>query len=248
MRQDNKGLQTAHHAAGGFILVEVMVAIMIFALVLVPLATSLQRALSAGLALRGKASAFSQEASGDGCAEAWTWGPMVKGVAWRPGPELHIRVRAFGSTELVVGVWAGGWLLGEWAMAGECSLRVPSLSWSEVEGEELAVRVRDIHGTWGPPWRSIVPNEYCNNVGQPAAAEAQADLVGIAIEGRTVAHVRSYAAPLLRASWRDPAVTETVLGLAYLLPVCGPGYCELNAYGETQAWVAFKNRMIDVYF
>jgi hypothetical protein len=248
MKDEHRCLEVARQSATGFVLVEVMVAVVIFGIVLVPLAAGLQRAMDAGSALRGKAGGLCEGVPVDAGAEAWAWGPMVESAGWKQGPELQIGVRAGSSVGLTVGMWIGGWLLGEWPVPGDRQLKVATSAWAEATGEELVIRVREPDGRWGPPWRCIVPNAYGDIVGEPALAASEVGATQQSQEERTVVRVRSFSAPLLSASWTDAPLSETALGLVYLLPSCGPGYCQVELSGEAQAWYAADGRSLDVYF
>jgi hypothetical protein len=232
----------------GFILVEVMVAIVLLALLLTSLVTGAQRALDAAVALRDRAARIS---SGDPTSqdiEAWEWGPMIERANWGAGPQLSVCLGAGVGAGVTVGMWTDGWLLGEWEVSGGEVLRLGAATWYGSAGRELVIRGRADDGGWGPPWRSLVPESNGEaNIANSALAVGGVSEVGF--ERTAIAiHVRSWSSPLLSASWTDSTVSNSAQGVVFVPPACTPGICRVESDGRMQDWVNCDGRKIDVYF
>ncbi len=232
----------------GSILIEVMVAVVLLGIIVVPLATGAQSAVQRAETVQEQSAGASADVAGAGVGEAWKWGPAVARGWWTPGPVLHIDLEESKDVALVVGLWVDGWFMSEESPDSDGRLSVRSQAWSDCVGRELLVRVREPGDAWGPPWRSFVPSflgEYPFPAAQADGAEADAYA---AAGAEIVAHVPALASPQLTASWLPLEAQPEVLGLPFLLPSCTPGWCELTLDGKTQSWLMEAGRALDVYF
>ena len=223
-------------------------AVLLVATLVVPLSTVVQSTANRAYAMRKTAAGFYEVVSSRGGLDAWEWGPTVESVGWVPGPELRVNVRAEGGSAAVVGLWTDGWFLGEWPVDPGSDTVVEAPIWSGRKGAQLVIRVREREGSWGPPWRSVVPDAYGDIWTGFATADNSAAEANESSEARTVAHVFSLGNPALGTSWTDTRVAESVLGLTFLLPYAGAGHCEVELGGRTQSWPMYEGRALDVYF
>jgi hypothetical protein len=232
----------------GFILVEVMVAVVLLATLLTSLATGAQRALDAAVKLRDKAAALSTGAARYPSNTPWQWGAMIERTSWSPGPELTVRMGVGAGVEAIVGIWRDGWLLGEWDVSGGEDFRLGAATWGGASGRELVVRARVARGGWGPPWRSIIPESSGEvSVGTASGTSDLTPAIGFD-DPMTVAHTRSYSLPVFRGSWAESPVFRDVQGVVFVLSAFGPGSCWLECDGRSQSWANGEGRILDVYF
>jgi len=251
MRRRRLSINLALCTEGGFLLVEVMVAVLLSALVVVPLATCLQRAARQAQALTvdyGELQETGPQGPSGGSAGIWSWGPAARRVVWRPGPELDIWVDSGASSEIEISIWADGWLLGEWRAQSDGEATTVDMPWSSLTGCELCIRARETSGAWGPPWRCIVPDEYGDVGANPASGETDASRSTESDARALVLHTRSYSTPSIGTSWAETMTYENAAGLVFFLPECGPGHCEVTVGSERQSWHMESDRRLDVYF
>jgi hypothetical protein len=223
-------------------------AIVLVGTLVVPLATGIQLATNRAEGLRDRSEALYADGSTVDGSEAWTWGATVESATWEAGPVLRVDVRQDTGAAGAVGLWVDGWHLGEWETDSSGTIAVGPAEWSGRTGSELVIRARGGGGCWGPPWRSFVPDSYCQIVGDRASRDFGPSLSGGVPEWQLVAHVPALGNPSLYATWTDGPFGESVLGLTYLLPLATGGYCELGLDGDSQSWGMEEGRALDVYF
>lgn len=251
MRLRRPSSASAPCSEGGFLLIEVMVAVLLSALVVVPLATCLQRAARQAQALTvdyGELQETEYQGATGGSAGPWGWGPAARRVIWRPGPEIDVWVDSGSSSGMEIGIWADGWFLGEWLAESGGEATTVDVQWSALMGCELCIRARETSGVWGPPWRCVVPDEYGDVGASPAGAETEGSATTALHAGAIVLHTRSYSTPSVRTSWAETVTYESAAGVVIFLPECGPGYCEVKVGSERQSWHMDSDRGLDVYF
>lgn len=228
--------------ADGWVLLEVMAAVVVFAILIASLAAGFLAVIERGAGTERQADRLSPgELQGE---SAWTWGDRALEAAWMPGPTLNLRVATAGPiSDTVVGVWTDGWLLAQVSPVENGWVNLGASIWTDRDGQELVIRVRQGDGPWGPPWRSIVP-----------------DLTGIAVgpAGGVVTGSAGGAAtvhPPFAANPRfdmDGSSGEIVAGpsgspfFATLIPT-GPAAVMLDG-AERQSWLSEPGRGLDVYF
>ncbi len=61
-------------------------AMVILAVLVVPLATGMQSAMDRSARTRAQAHDLSARSEGAGMGEAWEWGARVTSIGWQPGP------------------------------------------------------------------------------------------------------------------------------------------------------------------
>jgi type II secretory pathway pseudopilin PulG len=228
--------------AGGWVLLEVMAAVAVFAI----LVTSL---VSGFLGVVERGARTEQQADGLGAAglqsdSAWTWGDRALEAAWSPGPILNVRIAATGGmADAVVGVWADGWLMGEVSPNDSGRVILGASTWADRDGQELVIRAREADGTWGPPWRTFVPDVTGILVAAPGGVIA--DQSG----GEATVHPPFAANPRFNMSGSGGAIVSGPSGtpfFATLIPP-GPALVSLDG-GACQSWLSEPGRGVDVYF
>lgn len=226
--------------AEGIVLVEVMVAVALLSMLVVPLVTGVHSALRAASGVRDQSAGLSASAQDPAAHAGWEWGEALSAGDWQPGPTLDIHADSGGGTGRMVGLWADGWYLGEWIPGEDGRVQVGPSAWSDHAGGELVVRVRRSGGPWGPPWRLIIPSTD----GLSALSEMSAD-GGV---GQTVAHAPALGNPGLRLSWMDATPEAIVDGLVFVFPFPSPGAYEVELDGRGQSWKIEGSREFDIYF
>ena len=162
----------------GLVLIEVMMAMVLLGLLLVPLVSGVQSIVGSADRIRSRSTGSSGSSYNSWGFEAWEWGEEVSDAWWRPGPILHVQARSGGDEDHVVGLWVDGWFLGEWESTEDGDVQVGAAAWTDVAGHELVARVRRVGGEWAPPWRLAV-----------AAAEGEIGLSEVAGDGGAARHV-----------------------------------------------------------
>jgi hypothetical protein len=247
--KEKTDLRSGKHKGRGFVLVEVMVAALLAGLLVAPLANCMQSAVMMARHLRGEAAALSSKDLDVVVGAAWTWGPMVEAALWDLGPELTVTVRPPSRASLLVGAWADGWSIGEWEVEDGNRLNLMGSIWSGRAGRELTVRVREPHGQWGPPWRTVIPDAWGAVEGENAygvidgagGEESNGD------QG-TVVHVPAFCAPELKTSWTTTVPGKVAAGVAFVLAPAGSGWCEVELRAQRQSWRGVDGRCLDVYY
>ena len=227
----------------GFFLIEVLVAFLLLALFLGPLVGGVLAETHRAVDLQ--TSAGKQDATDRTAATlaAWTWGPFLKRVSWLPGPELIVQVANAGQLEDgSVGLWADGWYVEECTPDAGGSLRLPANVWSSRAGQELTVRCRLQGGTWGPPWRTVVP-------GPDGVVKSSGGTSGQAgSSGCWVLHLpgASSGAPVL--SWLGQSVGSGVSVFPVVRGMPPVGFQQAGVGAGSQSWLQEEGRQLDVYF
>jgi hypothetical protein len=232
----------------GSMLIEVLVALVLVTLLLVPLANGVASAVGRAEDVQVRAQKMSGGSLDTEAMEAWDWGPEVVSAEWRPGPVLDLTFEACGDSDRVVGVWIDGWFLGEHSLDSDGGVHLTAPELGDCGGGELVVRVRESASPWGVPWRLIVPGGTGTG---PSSEPASGAAPSSAAKGETeesVAHTPGLSNPLIEFSWAaDVAETEPG-GLPFVVPVATVGRCEATLDDRTQSWLMEAARALDLYF
>jgi hypothetical protein len=110
------------------------------------------------------------------------------------------------------------------------------------------VRALAAGGSWGPPWRTVVPDAYGRNTVEPALSNQDPLEIQTFETVQTVAHLLCQSTSLPRVSWSGSPVTENVSDVALVLSEYDRGLCCVSVGDRTQAWVGSNGRKLDVYF
>lgn len=255
-RQESCGHKagSGRRGARGAILLEVVVATVLVALLVLPLAEGLRSAVERARSGRDGAGELSNQVSDRSKGgDPWSWGPRVVDGWWRPGPVLHLRVaQAAGDGDpmpLTLGIWADGWLIGERPAGATAALEVDQPVWEGKEAGELLVRLRATEGAWGPPWRTQVPGP---DGGFPAAASAGPADLGVAGDSGgdpvVVVHMAllGTSTPSLRAG--RGLIAPLFQGAPFPFAAGEGGWWSGEAEGRSQRWRMDQGRGLDVYF
>jgi hypothetical protein len=232
----------------GSVLVEVLVALVLLGLLIVPLASGLESAVGRTDALRTKSQKVSDAFSNVDGAESWDWGPAVWSAQWRSGPTLGLKIVAPSGSDPVIGVWVDGWFLGERSPDAGGSVCLQASELSDLSGRELVVRVREEESVWGPPWRSLVPDASGESFSSEAATQADFLSQDANTAEKSVAHAPALANPRLEISWRGAALEADLAALLFALPTSTAGRCEAALDEQRQSWWAEAGRALDLYF
>jgi prepilin-type N-terminal cleavage/methylation domain-containing protein len=228
-------------ATRGSTLIEVLVALVVLAIVLVPLAqTLLDLAFKAARYETSHASA--RELQAPGPRIGWTWGWRPGAVSWEPGPRLRVDVLGPGTNEVrEIGVWVDGLMLPPASVRpGErLAIGLPT-EWGVRAGAEVVVRGRATDAGWGAPWRTIVPGDVVAPATWPDSLIPAPSplLVHLAVAGG--------ARLVLGDTARE--VVPTAVGAPIVLPPPGAGDAAIVLPSGTQSWHSEAGRSLDVYF
>ena len=107
-------LQTLWRSSRGWILLEVMVAVVVASILLGPLAGAMMSAATQAARARVQASTLAERSIDAGTMGAWTWGALVISAAWLPGPELQVSTGVPGEAAGTSSCWA----LDRWLVSG----------------------------------------------------------------------------------------------------------------------------------
>jgi hypothetical protein len=255
----------------GFVLVEVLVAIILLAVLIVPLATGMTSAIGRAATVREQTAALTAGTSDSPSGAAWDWGPMVASLVWESGPSAEspawvgavarVKVEGRGDPGLTVGLWMDGWFQGEWdvdeggiveVVAGELSAGLGLAA----PGAELTVRVREPGRSWGPPWRALVPADGSSATPPTAVWHDPVPSDGALTGADNVVHVPALANPAVKISRADVPLEREPLGLPLSVPTLGEGVCDINLGdlpggdlgGCVQSWHMEEERALDVYY
>lgn len=238
---------------GGFVLLEVMAAVVLLAILLVPLVTSALTALGAAGTVRERDGDLAVVAAGSGSGEAWEWGARVDSAVWGPGPVLDLAVTSPAGSDCIVGLWVNGWFVGEYPPAENGTFSVGTLEWRDAAGNQLLVRARQADGVWGPPWRSIIPTRAGEMPSVIVVDRVPRSSSGTAAGDGTVAHVPALANPVVGVGGAGASVETDPLGLVLILGPPRAARFDLAvgsdaAEDHVQSWYAEGGRALDVYF
>lgn len=238
----------------GSVLLEVAVATVLVALLVVPLAEALRTAVAQARTLREHAAVVSYPGSVPSPDDdPWSWGPRVVDAWWRPGPVLHVRLETpGGETEeatLTLGLWVDGWnmeggtLTSTWAAIGDQSI------WQGRQGCELVVRARTGRGGWGPPWRTQVPGDDGDlPAGEAVVTGGQEDRAWLDDDPAVVVHMASAGIAAPAACLAGAAAEPLPSAGPFLFPPAGTGWWNGQTGGRSQWWRLEPGRGLDVYF
>ena len=128
----------------GWILLEVMVAVVVAGILLGPLAGAMMSASTQAGRVRVQAGGLSERSLDAAAMDAWVWGGLVVSAKWRPGLALEVDTRlAEGAAgDPGVGLWVDGWFHGEWPTNPLGSAVIETATWSGCQGREAVLRVR----------------------------------------------------------------------------------------------------------
>lgn len=224
---------------GGWVLVEIMVAVLLLGLFVGSLAAG-----ATGLARRVRivdAAVGAVGAAARSPVDAWEWGSAHVRVSWRPGPLMDIRV--VGPTtagRVKVGIWVEGWSVLESEAAEGGLATVGPLEWDGRSGDEVVVRVRTDGEAWGSPWRSLVPGAD----GAPAVSQFGSEPVSGA---GVIIHPPAAGNPAVQVVGTG-SVTAGPLGTPFLADELSGGAAAVRLGGLEQSWLQEAGRSLDVYF
>ena len=173
---------------------------------------------------------------------------MVASGVWRPGPVLEVDLEGGEATDVVVGLWADGWFLGERVAEAGARLSVGAFEWEGSSGAELVVRVREGEGVWGPPWRSLVPDSTGDAAFLPEATGGGVPDAGVEARAASIVHSPWLGNPSLSISWTPEPLEAGLAGLLFELPACSAGRCEATLISRIQSWWMEGDRGLDLYF
>ncbi|MBN1630513.1 MAG: hypothetical protein JW990_12165 [Thermoleophilia bacterium] len=242
------GLFGGARGSDGATLLEVMVALVLLALMVVPVALGVDSAVQMATSVRVRAETLSEESGSAGAGPAWKWGPALKSAAWGPGPTLELAVRAQEEDVCAVGLWCDGWFLGEREpdSCGRLCVEAPELR--DLMDGELVVRVRDTEGTWGPPWRSIIPD----STGASPSADTDDGSIAALEDARSLpraaAHAPALAHPALDLPSGAGEAEPVHPGLIFRVTGRTEGNFAARLEGRVQSWLMEEGRALDVYF
>jgi hypothetical protein len=233
----------------GFILVEVAVAVLLLAVLVVPLVSALRAAEDRAAQTRSQQWALSADALDDAGEAAWRWGLGVNAV-WLPGPSLQLMPKQTAPDELA-GLWSDGWFVGEWRLPAAGSLVLGPSIWSGQGGKEVTVRVRRADDVWGPCMRLTVPSGFEAGPTEEALVGVRPQVGGM---GRTptgletMVHFPAAASPAVSVSPLVGDVIAGPLGIGCTLPCAEVGSCGFCLSRQTQSWRMEEGRALDLYF
>jgi len=232
----------------GATLLEVMVALVLLALLIVPVALGVDSAVSRAALVRAKADDLAAGYGSTGFGQAWEWGLALTGAVWRPGPALDLTAKVHGEEPVVIGLWCDGWSLGEREVDPQGRLSVQASDLRDLVDGELVVRVRESEGTWGPAWRSVVPDSTGAFTSvDPAPATGDADLA-TERPPQFIVHAPTLANPSFELSSGYGEAEAAYPGLTFRVPECTDGRSWADLEGRMQSWLMEQGRALDVYF
>ena len=221
-------------SVNGSTLVELMIALAMLAVVLVPLGATAHALLARSGRIDWTA------ASTERSIEAWTWGARPGRVAWTVGPRLDIRVLGPGTSDAEsVGVWVGGRLWAEFSLDGpDVQVGDPG-AWLPLAGAEVIVRARREGGPWGAPWRGIVP------AGVPDAPPASPLSV---VPAGAVMHLAEAGAASAKIQVGPSVATAGCPATPTSVPVLTGGIVDVTMNGCVQSWRIAEGETRDLYY
>jgi hypothetical protein len=232
--------------ADGSILIEVLAAIVLLSIILAPLATSMQAAGEQAAAFRAEHGSLTASPGGEQARAAWSWGPHVDTAAWSAGQKLALTVQGDPLEEASVGLWCDGWFIGEFTPESDGSVIAKVGLLGAGTGRELIARVRVSSGTWGPPWRSLVPDALGMSGGPLTNARFENGTDDT--EGCVVLHPACPGNPLLEASDSSRSAWYDESGLQLFLAPRDSGVFSVRLNGVEQTFKEEGERAFDVYF
>jgi len=234
----------------GFLLIEVLVALVLLAIMIVPLAAGVSSGADRASDVRAKEACALLITSDSAALEAWRWGPMTVSLIWDRGPTalIHLEVQGGPGRPAVVGLWVDGWFQGELVPGENGLLEVAAADWAATAGCEVVIRARGPDGAWGPPCRSIVPSaDYEPGEDETVGSEISTETGAIG-ETETVAHTPALAKPAVGISRSDVPLAVDPLGLVFSVPPEVEGPCGFVIDDSIQYWQMEEGRALDLYF
>ncbi len=243
------GARRTKPCQGGWMLAEVMVAVLIAGVAVTFLAASVLSAAQQAGHVRQQAEAVGAQAAAPEVLSAWTWGAGVLAAEWSPGPVLRVqaRVESGGSDPMMMGLWMDGWFQGEWPLDDSGTQVFEQGSWDGCEGAEAVLRVRAAGDAWGSPWRSLVPGPTGVVSLPPMITGRGAASVLAASSEVTSVHVPVAGAGVVETSWAPSAHEDAAHG-PLVLTNPAPGAAGVAFQNMTQSWYLQSGRALDVYF
>jgi hypothetical protein len=232
----------------GSVLVEVMVAVILLAVLLVPLAAGMDTAVGRADGVGERAGELAERAGEVRDRGAWEWGPEVASAVWQPGPVLDLELESQNGSERIVGVWIDGWFLGERLPDDRGSVLLKASEMRDCTGGELVVRVRRPDEPWGPPWRSFVPDGTGEFSPSDASTHATGSVGGASAAPTSVVHAPCLANPAFALSWYGLGLGTEAGRCPLVLPTPTAGRCEISLDGQAQSWWMEAGRGLDLYF
>ncbi|MCX8032901.1 MAG: hypothetical protein N3B14_05885 [Thermoleophilia bacterium] len=260
----------------GFLLFEVLAAVVVLSLMAVFLVSMAASLASASAALRTEqqpatatdsAEKESTEANGK---KAWCWGEQVQSVSWNARGELKVAVSddwdlpaggADSGCYKKVGLWIDGWFKGEFLVNnGEAAL--PPECWKSglpqiaSAGHEVVLRVHKVTGSWGAPWR-ITVSEVSDGETQGASFASCSETSGGDLEpaagqspdwAAAVVHIPFLSTAGLHTTGLPCTVADECKGLLRTISPAGEGVVTVELEGQSQSWLVEIGRSLDVYF
>jgi len=239
----------------GFLLLEVMVAVVVLAVMTVSLAGAAQSVSAAAGRLRGgqvePSRGFAQDDTSEAAVgKAWRWGEQVEAVLWGRSGKIEVKVSDCLGLHIShrVGVWIDGWFVGEFETDSDGTVLLSSGNWvskqtvAAAPQRELIVRVRTTGECWGPPWRLVLAGAN-SDAGQFSLERAQKP-----DEDCAVVHLPFLSTATLRLGGVSGAASSECGGLLRVVCSSGEGVVEVGLEGRSQSWSAEAGRSVDVYF
>jgi len=225
-----------------------MVALVLLALLIVPVALGVDSAVNRSTSVRAQADDLAALCVSSGSGQAWKWGPALTGAVWRPGPALDLTVKVASEERLVVGLWCDGWFLGERDVDPEGMLSVQASDLRDLVDGELLVRVREAEGGWGPPWRSLMPDSTGSFSSMDLDPHTDDTDLGTELPPQLVVHAPALANPSFELSSGCGETEAAYPGLTFRVPECTDGRSWADLEGRVQSWLMEQGRALDVYF
>ena len=234
----------------GFLLIEVLAALVLLAIMIVPLAAGVSSGADRASDVRAKEACALPITSDSAALEAWRWGPMTVSLIWDRGPTalIHLGGQGGPGRPAVVGLWVDGWFQGQFDSDENGVLEVAAADWAVAAGCEVVIRARGPDCVWGPPYRSIVPSaDYEPGEDETVGAEVST-ATGAIGETQTVAHTPALAKPAVGISRSDVPLAVDPLGLLFSVPPEVEGPCGFVIDDSIQSWQMEEGRALDLYF
>lgn len=212
--------------SGGSVLFEVLVAMFLLGLLIVPLAGSLDRVQRGLQRVEDEVPAL----SADGGSEGWRWGGPMLRARLTSATTIEVQPQAGApAQDIRIGLWLDGWFSGEWLP----QVDGPVIPLPASFGSEVLLRARGSDGPWGSPWRLVVG---------PGVASGTAGLSAVTVHGR-------FRGPV-EAGVADGSGSRRLTGQAgrlHATPVA-PGRADCEYLTLTQSWSSEAGREVDLYF
>ncbi|MHB9148734.1 MAG: PulJ/GspJ family protein [Thermoleophilia bacterium] len=236
------------HDVCGFTIVEVVVAMALLAIVIVPICGSL-------LALTARAGALARVSGASSLLETaedpWRWSDLeVDDARWQ-GTTLRGDVRAALAPDLVeIGWWVDGWLCGTVAgdQTGSFTIDPPLGGWP-ASAQWVTVRLRTDSGAWGSPWRTALSSNTAASAASAALSPTQPLVGEVQVEPSAVIVVHNPGAGNadVRLGYPDaPRLTLAPEG-ATAVPLA-PGILNLYCDGSLQTLQLENGDVVHLFF